>query len=146
MKADGRVPRVALDTNVLFSALSRGKDSPPFRILELARRGKIEAVISPFILHELETVLATKAGWDERRLASLRRQLPRFLRLVRPHTRVSTLAKPDADNRILECAFDADADFLVTGDRQHLQPLRSFRGVEILSPREYVEKYGAETP
>jgi putative PIN family toxin of toxin-antitoxin system len=140
MKPGGRPPRVALDTNVLFSALARGKGSPPFQILELARRGRIEAVVSPFILQELETVLGTKAGWDERRLAGLRRQLRRFVRLVRPHTRVSVVAKPDADNRILECALDAGADVLVTGDREHLQPLRVFRGVTILSPREYVDR------
>jgi predicted nucleic acid-binding protein len=30
-------------------------------------------------------------------------------------------------------------DFLVTGDKKHLQPLKTFRGIQIVSPREFLD-------
>ena len=47
---------------------------------------------------------------------------------------------PD-DNRMLECAVWAEADLIVTGDKAHLQPLKIFRGIPIVSPRQFVEGF-----
>lgn len=133
--------RVVVDTNVLFSALALGKDSPPLKVLELVRQGKIEAVVSPFILAELENALARKAGWDSTRVLELRRRLKTILVLIEPHTHITTIKRKDADNRILECAVDAQANVLVTGDHKDIRPLGNVREVEILTPREFLEKY-----
>ena len=38
-----------------------------------------------------------------------------------------------ADNRILECAVEASADYVVSGDRRHLLPLGEHRGARILN-------------
>jgi putative PIN family toxin of toxin-antitoxin system len=133
--------RVVIDTNVLFSALALGKDSPPLKILELAREGKIEAVVSPFILAELENALARKAGWDHHRILELRRRLKTIFVLIEPRSHFTIIKRKDADNRILECAVDAQAKVLVTGDQKDIRPLEHVNEVEILSPREFLEKY-----
>ena|ERR1035441_176829 len=133
--------RVVVDTNVLFSALTSGKDSPPLKVLELAREGKIEAVVSPFILAELENVLARKAGWDRHRILELRRGFKTIFVLIEPHSHFTTIKRKDADNRILECAVDAQAKVLVTGDHKDIRPLGHVKEVEILTPREFLEKY-----
>jgi putative PIN family toxin of toxin-antitoxin system len=133
--------RVVVDTNVLFSALALGKDSPPLKILELVREGKIEAAVSPFILAELENALARKAGWDHHRILELRRRLKTVFVLIEPRSHFTTIKRKDADNRILECAVDAQADVLVTGDHKDIRPLGWVNEVEILTPREFLEKY-----
>jgi predicted nucleic acid-binding protein len=47
---------------------------------------------------------------------------------------------PD-DHRVLECGWSGSADAVVTGDRDLLQ-LREFRGILLLSPREFLERFG----
>ncbi len=133
--------RVVVDTNVLFSALAFGKDSPPLKVLELAREGKIEAVVSSYILAELENTLARKAGWDHHRIIELRRRLKTVFVLIEPRSHFTTIKRKDADNRILECAVDAQARVLVTGDHQDIRPLERVKEVEILTPREFLGKY-----
>jgi putative PIN family toxin of toxin-antitoxin system len=133
--------RVVVDTNVLFSALALGKDSPPLKVIELVREGKIEAVVSPFILAELENTLARKAGWDPYRILELRRMFKAMFVLIEPHSHISTIKRKETDNRILECAVDAQAKVLVTGDHKDIRPLGHVKEVEILTPREFLEKY-----
>ena len=40
------------------------------------------------------------------------------------------------DNRIIECAVEANADYLVTGDA-HLLDLRRYKHIEIVNPTDY---------
>jgi predicted nucleic acid-binding protein len=54
--------------------------------------------------------------------------------------RLSGLVTAEADHRVLECALAARADFLVTGDKKHLHPLKRFRGIRILSPRAFLDE------
>ena len=44
---------------------------------------------------------------------------------------------PD-DNKILECAVEGKADFIVSQD-SHLLKLREFHGIRIMSPEEFLE-------
>lgn len=141
MTSGNKPLRVVLDTNVLFSALALGKDSPPLKVLELAREGKIEAVVSPFILAELENALAQKAGWDHHRILELRRRLKTAFTLIEPYSHLTVVKRKDSDNRILECAVDARAQVLVTGDHKDIRPLGRISETEILTPREFLEKY-----
>jgi predicted nucleic acid-binding protein len=41
---------------------------------------------------------------------------------------------------VLECALAGEADYLVTGDKKHLLPLRQFRGIRIISPAEFLKR------
>ena len=45
----------------------------------------------------------------------------------------------DDDNRILECTVAAPADHLVTGDKEHLLPLRSIGPTQIVAPATFLE-------
>lgn len=132
---------MVVDTNVLFSAVAFPKDSPPLKILELARAGKIEAFVSPFILEELEKSLLRKTSWDEKLILALGKRLKTVLFLVEPKTRIAVIEKSEADNHILECAIDAKANVLVTGNMKDIRPLNFFRGIEILTPKEFLNKY-----
>lgn len=140
MNREDRILRVVIDTNVLLSAVALPRDSPPTLILELARTGRFEAIASPFILGELEKNLARKFGWESVRLQVLRKKLRGFIAIIEPKSRVRAVKGCEADNHILECALDAQADVLVTGDRKDLRPLGEFRGILIRTPREFLDE------
>ncbi|MCJ7803764.1 MAG: hypothetical protein MUP18_04120, partial [Desulfobacterales bacterium] len=59
---------------------------------------------------------------------------------------IDVIAHPDEDNRVLECAVDGRADFIVTGDARHILPLKGFRRIKILSPSELVKHLPAAPP
>ncbi len=44
------------------------------------------------------------------------------------------------DDKILECAFDSGVDYIISGD-SHLLDLKDFKGIEILSPDEFLEVF-----
>lgn len=46
---------------------------------------------------------------------------------------------PD-DNKIIECAVAAGADAIVTGDKKHLLPIRSFQGIKIVEIAEFLNR------
>ncbi len=58
--------------------------------------------------------------------------------VVDPPNSISAVQGSETDNRIIECAVEAKADALITGDKQHLLPLRTFRGIRIVSPAEFL--------
>ncbi len=53
-------------------------------------------------------------------------------------TNITHIQEDEPDNRILECALSAEAEFVVSGDH-HLQRLRTFRGIRIVNPRKFLD-------
>lgn len=141
MSPEGERLRVVADTNVLFSTLAFPADSPPAKVLRLILDDRVHAFTSPFIVDELERALRERAGWDTERLSILRRRLKPVLTVIAPTVRLHVIRRIEADNRILECAAEANVDVLITGNMRDLHPLGSFRGIEILTPREFLDKY-----
>lgn len=89
----------------------------------------------------MEGVLAKKFGWTRDRTQEIKRLFRSIAEVVDPKETISVIKENDADSRILECALEAKADFLVTGDKEHLLPLRNFRGVRIVSAAEFLDLY-----
>jgi len=131
--------RVVLDTNVLLSALAF-PGSKPDQILLRVRHGEIELFLSDFILAELERILRDKFRFTTPQTDDRVSAIRRMATLVVPKERIALVAAKDDDNRILECAVAAHADYLVTGDKEHLLPLRSIGATQIISPAAFLER------
>jgi len=131
------VIRVVADTNVYVSAMVFGGNCET--VLALARAGIVELFHSRAIRSELRRVLESTFHWSELRVREALAEVDVLSGLVRPTVTLSGILRYDPDHRILECALAASADFLVTGDRKHLQPLKTFRGVRIVSPHEFLD-------
>ena len=123
--------RVVLDTNVIVSGLNFPGNER--MVLELALRGRFELYVSTFILEEAAGVLTSKFGWDEERSSQALRTLGNAATVIYPHRIPEVFEGDHPDNRILECVVEAAADYLVTGDRQHLLPLEEYQGTRILN-------------
>ena len=123
--------RVVLDTNVIVSALNFPGNER--LVLELALRGRFELYLSLFILWEVAWVLARKFGWDEERTSQATTVLENAATVIDPLRLPEVIRGGHADNRVLECAVAAAADYLVTGDRRHLLPIGEHRGTRIVN-------------
>ena len=123
--------RVVLDTNVIISALNFSGNER--LVLELALRGRFELVLSWFILEEVAGVLTRKFGWDYERTAQAIRTLENAATVIEPPRLAEMIEGGHPDNRVLECAVAANADYLVTGDRRHLLPIGEHQGTAIVN-------------
>ena len=123
--------RVVLDTNVIVSGLNFPGNER--LILELALRGRFQLYLSPFILQEVAGVLARKFDWTDERTSQAIRSLADAATIVESPRLPEAIDADHADNRILEYAVAAAADYLVTGDRRHLLPLEEHQGAKILN-------------
>lgn len=132
--------RIVADTNVLASAALH-PDRMLARILDLAAEGRLRLFVSSFILAELKKVLISKMRFDPRRTGETIAAIKEIVEVIEPRTRVDIIKTKEADNRILECALEAGADVLVTGNMADIRPLANFQGIEILTPREFLDKY-----
>lgn len=129
--------KVILDTNVYISALNFG--GIPYLILEKVIEGYFQLYTSEEIITEVLAVSAKKFRYSNRRL----KQLNLFLRdisiVIQPKRTLNIIKGFPADNRILECAVEAKTDYLVTGDKKHILPLRKIKSTIIVSPKEFLQ-------
>jgi len=130
--------RIVLDTNVLISALAF-PGSKPDQILYRIRRGETELFISPFILSELDRVLREKFRFTKKEADVRVHAIRAIAHVITPTERITVVTANDDDNRILECIAAAQAEFLVTGDKEHLLPLGSYRGTKIVTPAQFLD-------
>ena len=129
------VVRVVADTNIYISAFNFG--GPTGEVIELAQNGRITLFVSPAILHEIKRILSTKFYWADKRIDEAISNLLQFAHLVYPTDQLNDIIEDPDDNRILECAVEAGAVFIVSGDR-HLLKLKSYRDIQIVPPAEFI--------
>ena len=122
--------RLVFDTNVYISAfvVSGSKSDLAFR---LAVREAFGLAISVEILAEVREKLSSKFGFSEEEIVRVERVILSAATPVEPEAELHVL-EDEPDNRILECALEAEAAAIVTGDR-HLLDLKSYEGVGIMT-------------
>jgi putative PIN family toxin of toxin-antitoxin system len=132
------VLRVVLDTNVLTPAILFG--GKPRQILEKAIRGEIRLCISEPILGEFRGVLQrSKFDYAPKMIQVILTELTGVADFVNPSRTIDVVSEDPVDNRILECAVEAEANYIVTGDF-HLLKLSRYRNIEILNAVAFLEK------
>lgn len=128
--------KVVIDTNVIVSALNFG--GKPNEVLQLANTGAIKLFISPFILEEVSNVLIKQFQWSESNVNKAIKMIKEIATFVEPTKQLSIIKEKDSDNRILECAFAANVNFLISGDKKHIIPLKRINGIIIINPSEFL--------
>jgi len=132
--------RITLDTNVLVSSLIVAAGSAD-QVVRVVRDGEVEMVISQFILDELARVLTEKFELPPKAVQKAVQRFQRLATIVEPILTIDIIKEKENDNRILECAVTGKVDHLVTGDKKHILPLGSIRGIPIVSVSEFLHKY-----
>jgi putative PIN family toxin of toxin-antitoxin system len=131
--------RIVLDTNVFISGIFFS--GPPHRILRGWREGRIQLVLTPEILEEyrrVAEVLHEKSpGVDITKLLELVVVEAEMCQVEALPEAVS--ADPD-DDKFIACALSSGSKLIVSGDK-HLLDVNGYRGIEILKPRLFVDKY-----
>ena len=59
--------------------------------------------------------------------------------IVYPKKKLNVVKKDPKDNKILECALEAQASFIISGDK-HLLEIKEYKGIKIISPKEFLNE------
>ena len=136
--------KVVLDTNVFVSSLLV-KAGLPAQILDAWRERRYLLIVSPAIIAEIRATLSyprirRKYAITDEDVEQLVTLLERDALLVSGDADVAGATPEDpADEMVLACAVDAQADVIVSGDR-HLLDLGSYRSIPILTVRQFLKR------
>lgn len=134
--------RVVLDANIFISFLMGGGETIS-SVLRLWEEREFLLLASEEIIKEYKSVserFAEKGYLKKTEADELLWWIKNEAYLMKI-TSVVTTSPDKKDNRYLACALDGKADFLVTGDKKHLLPLKKISKTKIVSPKEFLKVF-----
>lgn len=134
---------LVLDTNVFISAVFFA--GVPHRILDAWRNEKVRLFVSRPILEEYRETAAALAkefkGVDPAPWLAL---IEAYATPVESDPLPGQVCDDPDDDMFIACALAAGAHVICSGDKALLKT-SGYRGIEVLKPREFVDRYLAQT-
>ncbi len=135
--------KIVLDTNVLISARI-GRNGNPARVLKhiLEHGPDVELLTSTDLLSEVRRVfhyprIMRKYRLNEDEIVLYLQLIEAASTLVKVQSVPAVVKEDPDDDRVLACAIEGEADYIVTGD-PHLLTLEEYEGIKIVSPRDFL--------
>lgn len=133
------VLRVVLDTNIVVSALLKPQGLED-QVLRLALAGHVGLFVSGPVLAEYASVLPRpRLRLRPPEVEKALSEIQTIGTFVRPPHAVKAARHDDADNRFLECAEAAHADFLITGNAKHFPSW--WKKTRVANARQFLEHF-----
>lgn len=130
--------KIVVDTNVLISGVFFG--GFPRQILSSIVEKKLSAFATTEIIDEYEEIvqemISRKQGHLNRDILS---PLIRALEIVESVSNIQISRDPD-DDKFINCAKDANALYIVSGDKD-LLVLQQYENIQIVTAKEFYERY-----
>lgn len=136
--------RVVIDTNVFVSSLLVRLGGPA-QVLNAWRERRYLLAVSPSIVAEIRATLSVprircKYAITDEDIKELIELLKKDALMVQGSADVAGSVPEDpADEMVLACAVEAQADFIISGDH-HLLGLESHRGIPIVTVRQFLAR------
>lgn len=132
--------RIILDTNVLVSGLFF--PGIPLKILKSIKQGKYRIIVSQEIVDEYKRTIDKLAARfanvidanAQLELIILSSDICQPQKLIEP-----VCADPD-DDKFIACAIASKTKIVVSGDKELLN-VSGYKGIEVLTPRQFTDKY-----
>ena len=121
--------RIVLDTNCLLASISSRSDF--FIVWRGLHEGKYTLCVSNDILAEYEEIIAQKATPTVAKHVVDALVDSDYVEFVDPQFRLGLIRKDPDDNKFVDCAFAANAAFIVSNDH-HFDVLESIEFPKIL--------------
>ncbi len=133
--------KIVVDTNVIVSAFLKPYSNPAL-ILALIAQQEVNLCLSKNILTEYQEVFTYQKfkHLNQDKVKIFLSQIERDALWIEPQLTVNILKDDPEDNKFLECALAAKADFLITGNTKHF-PLHSFYHTRIVTPAKFLRYY-----
>jgi len=134
--------KIVVDANMFISALIW--DGNPESVIDRAADRSDLLFISDAIVDEIErTLRKPKFGRSEDRVVSFVSYIKKIGKTVTisPQHRITGVCRDPDDDKYIECALAAGADYIISGDRDLLE-LKEYGGIKIVNARDYLNIVG----
>ena len=132
--------RAVMDTNVLYAGL-RSRQGASNELLVRLRAGQWTLLLSNTVATEYEEILLRESAALGITPAETAKLLDDFCTLAerfRPSGRWQPLLPDPDDKAFAHLASDAKADYLVTHNQTHFEPIRQ-RGIRVVTPKVFLD-------
>ena len=130
--------RAVVDTNIVISGLFFG--GTPYKVVKAAIDRKFLHLLSAPLINEIERVMRSKKfGLSPEEASVLTTLFFERATIVVPTSTINAIPRCPGDNRVLECAVDGNAQYIVTGDRKDLLSLGKFQSIPIISAKDFLQ-------
>jgi uncharacterized protein len=130
--------KVVIDNNVLFASFLFDSGNCN-KIMQMVTDGEIKNYISIEMLSEFEEKLKKKFEVDNNTVQELLTFTIFISQFINITVKIEK-ARDVKDNMVLETAVSADANYIITGDKD-LLVLNEFKGIKIISPHDFLKKF-----
>ncbi len=136
--------KITVDTNILISATFWLGN--PHKIIKKVEERALDLVLSTDILREFEEIMRQDKFQLKLKNAdiTINEVVGKYMEiseLVDISGRVKAVKSDPDDDKVLECAVNGKADFVVSGDR-HLLELEAYCGIRIITAKEMLKIIG----
>lgn len=134
--------KAVLDVGQFVSATIQARGHPA-QILAAWRAGHFELVTSVAILDDLRRVLRyphlrKRHRWTDEEIELFVDSIALAATLTSGNLEVNAVPEDPTDNKVIACAVEGQADYVVASD-EHLLKLERFAHISILPPRRFLE-------
>ena len=140
LKQQENQTKVVIDTNVIISA-AISEDNVPAEIFELLLLEEVENYTSQEIIDEVINVFHRPKFIkliSEKDINFMVEKYLIFSKKVEPKQKFSLVKDDSKDNMFIDCAVEANVDYIISGD-PHLLGIKVFKNIKIITPREFLE-------
>lgn len=130
--------KIVVDTNVLISGVFFG--GFPKKILSASVKGRIRTCASMEILNEYQEIIQEMVQRRQGHIdASILNPLIQSMEIIEPISQIEICRDPD-DNKFINCARDAHAIYIVSGDKD-LLTIQQFENISIVTAKDFCIRY-----
>ena len=128
--------KIVIDSNIFVSSFFWGGN--PKEVFDRVLNGLDELFITDEIIEEIISVMSSS------KFTVNINDIDDYVKIIEKYSKkiVSEIpvfiSRDQDDNKILECAFDGNVDYIITGDKD-LLVLIEYESIKIIKPKEYLE-------
>jgi|SRR3989338_7117016 len=132
--------KVVLDTNLVISA-ALSREGNPAKIFEMLLLGYMKNYTTQEIINEIKEVM------ERPKITKHLNKQDRFFMLthfennsekIKSTTHIKVVDKDPADDKFINCALTAKADYIISGDN-HLLKLKTYENMRIINPATFLQ-------
>ena len=138
-----KFPQIVIDTCVLISALL-SRQGASFNLLKRFGTGEFETNLSVPICLEYESIVKKTA--TEKQLQLTEKDIEKLIEIIIQGSNlweIHFLTRPflpdPNDEFLLELAFHANCDFIITHNIKDFKGVKEFFGIEVVTPKQFLQ-------
>ena len=129
--------KIVIDSNIFISSFFWGGN--PSEVFERVINGFDELFITNEIINEIISVMiGNKFTVNNNEVDDYIEIIKKYSKNVDSKNETIILSRDQDDNKILQCAYDGNVDYIITGDKD-LLVLSEFESIKILNPSDYLK-------